>query len=254
MCVSIKNVSLSIDHKTLLDNLSLTFKAKELTIILGPNGTGKSSLLKVMTGEINTQGEVLYYGKNINQWNEAELAKSLGVLPQHSQLTFAFRTLEVVELGGLALSRPQQQIQEIAYEMMALTEIDHLANRLYPTLSGGEKQRVHFARVLTQLADSPREKVIFLDEPTAALDIRHQHKTLALAKKLTQQGAAVIIVLHDLNLASQYADRIILLNQGQIIADGKVDQVLTQTNIQQVYQWPISIISHPKHHYPLVIS
>lgn len=253
-CVEVKNISLKFGEKTLLDDVSLTFKAGELAIILGPNGTGKSSLLKVMTGEVNTKGEVLYYQKKKEAWKNEELARSLGVLPQHSQLTFGFRVQEVVELGGLTLSKPQKEISQIAQQMMQYTEINLLSDRLYPTLSGGEKQRVHLARVLTQLSDAPREKIIFLDEPTSALDIRHQHNTLALAKKLTAEGAAVIVVLHDLNLASQYADRIILLNEGKVVADGNADKVLTTEHIHQVYNWNATIIPHPEHGFPLVIT
>ncbi len=253
-CIEVKNISLKFGEKTLLDDVSLAFKAGELTIILGPNGTGKSSLLKVMTGEIKTKGEVLYYQQKKEKWPNEELARSLGVLPQHNQLTFGFRVQEVVELGGLTLAKPQKEISQIARQMMEYTEISQLAERLYPTLSGGEKQRVHLARVLTQLSDAPRDKIIFLDEPTSALDIRHQHNTLALAKKLTTEGAAVIIVLHDLNLASQYADNIILLNKGRVVAKGSAKNVLTSENIHQVYNWDATIMPHPKYGFPLVIT
>ncbi|NVO99530.1 heme ABC transporter ATP-binding protein, partial [Photobacterium damselae subsp. damselae] len=132
--------------------------------------------------------------------------------------------------------------------------VDHLANRLYPTLSGGEKQRVHFARVLTQLSHSGKQCILMLDEPTSALDLAHQHHTLEIAQALSQQGAAVIIVIHDLNLAAQYADRLIILNQGKIQADGTPWQVLTPISVENVYGWPVQVIAHPEHNYPVILA
>ncbi len=254
MCVAINNASVNFGEKILLDNLSLTFQSKTLTVILGKNGTGKSTLLKVMSGDLRTCDTVKFYGELRENWRADSLAKSVGFLPQHSALTFGFTVREVVELGGITLERQKKDLVNIVNENMTLTDVFHLAERRYPTLSGGEKQRVHLARVLTQLHDSPRQKIIMLDEPTSALDIKHQHKTLSLAKKLAEQGAAVIAVLHDLNLASKYADRIIMLDQGKVLADGKPEQVLTKEIIAAVYDWEGSVINHPEQGHPIVID
>ncbi|GAL02355.1 ABC-type hemin transport system ATPase component [Photobacterium aphoticum] len=254
MSIEINHVSLKLGNKVLLDNVSTAFHAGQLTIILGPNGTGKSSLLKIITQEWETEGNLRFFGRAAQDWKPAELAASLGVLPQSSSLTFAFTVTEVVELGGLALSAPQRQIAAIAQENMQKTDVAHLAQRLYPSLSGGEKQRVHLARILTQLSGSSRPPILLLDEPTSALDIGHQHKTLQLAKAQAQAGATVVAVIHDLNLAAQYADRILILNHGHIVADGTPAEVLVADTIEDVYGWPVQVIPHPTEAYPVVMS
>jgi len=251
---SVKHLQLTLGNKTILQDVSAQFNYGQLTILLGPNGTGKSSLLKVLTQELPLQGEVLFDNKPVQQWPNRALAKQLGVLPQSSSLAFNFSAQEVVELGGIALDCPNTEIQRFADAYMQETDTAHLSTRAYPTLSGGEKQRVHFARVLTQLAQSGDKKVLLLDEPTAALDLSHQHQTLSLAKKLAAQGAAVLIVMHDLNLAAQYADRILILNEGKVAADGTPWQVLTEQNVEQVYQCKVRVIAHPDLGYPMVIS
>ncbi|MDV7103972.1 heme ABC transporter ATP-binding protein [Vibrio sp. TH_r3] len=252
--ISLNNFHLKLGDKLILDNISLDFHSSELTILLGPNGTGKSSLLKLITKEWPSTGEVRYFGQDSSQWKPADLAKHLGVLPQSSTLTFNFSVREVIELGGLTLKASQKEVADIASQYMSETDVLHLADRLYPSLSGGEKQRVHLARVLTQLAQSKDKKVLLLDEPTSALDLSHQHKTLALAKSLTQEGASVITVMHDLNLAAQYADRILILNEGKLVADGNPWDTLTKEKIAEVYQWPAKIIAHPERGHPVILT
>ncbi|OEE75302.1 heme ABC transporter ATP-binding protein [Enterovibrio norvegicus FF-162] len=254
MSIEIKHASLSMGNKVLLDDVSVRFNSGELTIILGPNGTGKSSLLKLLSREWPCNGELNFYDKPAPEWKPEILAQSVGILPQSSSLTFGFTVREVVELGGLALSVPQREINNIATANMTQTDVLHLEDRLYPSLSGGEKQRVHLARVLTQLSKATRSTVLMLDEPTSALDIGHQHKTLRLAKQLANEGSAVIAVIHDLNLASQYADRVIMLNNGKIVADGAPEAVLTSTNIEAVYGWPVQVIPHPEQNYPVILA
>lgn len=249
-----KNLQLKLGKKIILDDLSAQFNRAELTILLGPNGTGKSSLLKVLTQELALNGEVFFDDIAVQKWPTKKLAKQLGVLPQSSSLMFNFAVHEVVELGGIALNCTNKEIKYLAQKNMHLTDTQHLSDRLYPSLSGGEKQRVHFARVLTQLEQSGDKKILLLDEPTAALDLSHQHQTLKLAKKLAIQGATVLIVMHDLNLASQYADRVMILNEGKIVADGTPWQVISEQNIEQVYQCKTRVIAHPDLGYPMVIS
>lgn len=252
--IELNNLSLTLGNKVILDNVSTHFNSGELTILLGPNGTGKSSLLKLITGEYPTQGSIEFFNQNTTLWSPKVLAKHLGVLPQSSSLSFNFSVKEVVELGGIPLSASAATISELAEHNMGLTDTLHLKDRMYPSLSGGEKQRVHFARVLTQLSQSNDKQVLLLDEPTSALDLSHQHQTLSLAKRLTEHGAAVVIVMHDLNLAAQYADRIMILNQGNIVADGSPWQVLTEPTIKQVYHFDVTVISHPTHGYPVLLS
>jgi iron complex transport system ATP-binding protein len=250
--LSMQAVSVNFGSRQLLNRVDLDIHHGELTVLLGPNGTGKSSLLKTLTREIPFTGCTRLFGKELTHWDPALLAKTMGVLPQHSQLTFNFTVREVVELGGLGLSIDKVQLNHLVCRNMMRCDIYHLADRSYPTLSGGEKQRVHFARVLTQLEQSGRDKVLLMDEPTSALDIQHQHRTLTIAKEIANSGGTVVVVLHDLNLAAQYADRIVLLDGGFIVENGTPKESLTPMSIERVYKHPVKVMRHPNHGYPVI--
>ncbi|GAK87635.1 ABC-type hemin transport system ATPase component [Vibrio ponticus] len=211
--IEVSNLSVKLGHKSIIENANFTLQRGQFTALLGPNGTGKSTLLKAMTDEVNYQGKVKVYGKERQLWEPAMLSRHLGVQPQSSSLSFNFTAQEVVELGGIGLSMTQLQLANVVERNMESCDVKHLATRYYPTLSGGERQRVHLARVLTQLEQSSANRILLLDEPTSALDLHHQHSTLALGQALARQGATVVAVLHDLNLAAQYTDRILILNQ-----------------------------------------
>ncbi|OAN17694.1 heme ABC transporter ATP-binding protein [Photobacterium jeanii] len=253
VAISAQGLNLSLGGKTLLDNFAIDIHHGEITALLGPNGAGKSTLLKVLCGELEAGGKINLLDKPQNEWQPRQLAKYLGVLPQHSSLSFAFTAQEVAELGGLPLSLTKRDSKVIATEMMEKTDVTSLSSRLYPSLSGGEKQRVHFARVLTQLSKADDKAILMLDEPTSALDLAHQHKTLQIAQEMAAQGAAVIIVLHDLNLAAQYADRLVIVNQGKIQADGDAWQALNPQTIERVYGWPVTVTSHPVNDHPVIL-
>ncbi|WP_082331714.1 heme ABC transporter ATP-binding protein [Vibrio nereis] len=252
--VSVNHLSVELSRRTILDDISFVLNKGEFTALLGPNGTGKSTLLKAMTGELAAHGDIKLFNQPHQYWRSEDLARHLGVLPQSSTLSFNFISREVVSLGGIGLNIPNHQLEHLVANNMEKADVLHLADRPYPTLSGGEKQRVHFARVLTQLEQSGSNKVILLDEPTSALDLRHQHSTLALAKDLAKQGATVVAVLHDLNLAAQYADRLMILNQGKIIRDATPEDALKSDIIEQVYQHKVSVIPHPELGHPIVIA
>lgn len=254
VAISAQDLYLKFGDRTILDNVSVDFHAGELTILLGPNGAGKSSLLKLITKEWPLNGQVSYFETDSDLWKGAELARHLGVLPQSSTLSFNFTVREVVELGGLTLNASQKEVSSIADSNMVETDVIHLSERLYPSLSGGERQRVHLARILTQLEQSGENKILLLDEPTSALDLSHQHKTLALAKTLTAKGASVIAVIHDLNLAAQYADRVLILDNGKLQVDGSPWETLTEKNIAYIYQWPVQVLPHPERGYPIILT
>lgn len=258
--ITASNLNLKYGSKVILNNINIEIKAGQVTALLGPNGAGKSSLLKILCGEHELNNPqslnppaIQYFGKPSTEWNKSILAKHLGMLPQHSTLSFPFLVKEVVKLGGLPLTISNVELQNTSEEFMLNVGIDHLKNRLYPSLSGGEKQRVHLARVLTQLSQPNENKIFMLDEPTSALDLSHQHNTLMLARKMAKSGATIVVVLHDLNLASQYADRILLLNEGKIVADGSPWQTLTSENIENVYQQKTMIMTHPQYNIPVII-
>jgi len=255
--ISCRNLDYSIGKKRIFNDLSLSIYSGELVAILGPNGAGKSSLFKAITGELNiTSGAVAINGKSRRDLSMAALAKCMAVLPQSANLSFAFQVNEVVLMGGLQAICTQKQLQNMADNIMREQGVLALKQQAYPTLSGGEKQRVHFCRILLQLAVGNQfsPQALLLDEPTAALDINYQHQLLMTAQQLALSGMAVVAVLHDLNLAAQYADRIILLNGGEICADGTPQSVLTTDNIKRVYGYDSKkIINDGELSYPLVI-
>jgi iron complex transport system ATP-binding protein len=243
--------------KALISGIDLNVDSGEMLAVLGPNGAGKSSLLKVMAGEYSHYtGEMTLGGRDYYSFDPKERAKFLGILPQSSQLAFSFSVFEVVSLGRLPHSTGNVIDREIVYQALIQADVAYLAHALYPSLSGGEKQRVQFARVLCQIWQHSEsgQGYLLLDEPTSALDLSHQHQTLSQAKALASKGVAVLCILHDVNLAAQYADKIVLLNKGKITAAGRVTEILTSSNIAGLYGIEVSVMAHPKGDYPLVVA
>ncbi|MGR6861626.1 heme ABC transporter ATP-binding protein [Aliivibrio salmonicida] len=253
VAVSAKNISYQLNNKLILDDLNLDLHCGEVTTLLGPNGAGKSTLLKILCDEIESNHDIRYFNKRKDDWNKTLLAQQLGILPQQSSLSFSFSVDEVVELGGLPLDLPNKTLKQITQSMMKKTGIGHLTERLYPSLSGGEKQRVHLARVLTQVSQH-QQNIVMLDEPTSALDLSHQHNTLRLARELANEGAAVVVVLHDLNLAAQYSDRVIVLKDGKLQVDGTPWEAITIEMIKDVYGHKTMIQAHPMYDFPVVYA
>ena len=252
-----REISLTRGNRLILDCLDLSLQAGSLTALLGPNGAGKSSLLKCLTGELACQGSITLFGRERQSWAGNELAHRVGVLPQSSSLSFPFLCEEVVAMGRLPHSEPASRRDHIVRAAMAHAGVDHLAGRLYPGLSGGERQRVQFARVLAQIWQAPDEpqqpRLLLLDEPTSALDLKYQHQLLAMARALAGRHTAVLVVLHDLNLAARYADRLVMLAQGRLMADGAPAEVLTPALIERLYGYPAQVIHHPQSGLPMVI-
>ncbi|WP_227006648.1 heme ABC transporter ATP-binding protein [Shewanella donghaensis] len=237
--VKIRNLSVNIGNKPVLSDVNLQLKSGQVTALLGPNGAGKSTLLKSLCQEVTlSTGDISVYGEQLKSWDRQQLAKSLAVLPQHASLTFPFKVHEVVEMGLYPLTVNQQQGQAIVDEKLEQVALTALKYRSYPTLSGGEKQRVQLARVLTQLAQAPENPILLLDEPTSALDLAQQHRVLSLAKSLAHDHHyAVIVVLHDLNQACQYADRLVILENGVVVSDAAPAQALTADIIEKVWHY-----------------
>ena len=240
-------VGVSIGNKTLLQPTSCAFKAGQVTAILGPNGAGKSTLMSVLTGQrLPDVGHVQFQGQNLKDCTPAELAKLRAFVAQETQVAFDFTVREVVELGRYPHRRqPSTQEAHIPQLAMESTHVSHLEERSLNTLSGGEKARAHLARALAQVwepANVSPTRWLLLDEPTAALDLQHQHRMLQLARSWAQsQGIGVVAVLHDLNLALRYSDMALVLADGKLLAQGKTSEVLSPERIGQVW----GVAAHP---------
>jgi iron complex transport system ATP-binding protein len=244
--------TLSLGGRRILDRVSVQINAGEVVALIGPNGAGKSTLLKVLSGELKAErGRVALHGCPLNAWKPRELARYWAVLPQGARLDFSFSVLEVVLLGRSPHLDGWETPEDYDIARAALAAVDalHLEARRFPGLSGGERQRVQLARVLAQIWEAPvpgKARFLLLDEPTAALDPAHQHLTLELARKLVRaQGIGVLAVLHDLNLASQYADRILLLSAGRLLASGPPEHVFTPLTIAQGFGIRAVVLPHP---------
>lgn len=243
------DVSLTLGGHAILDRVDLAARPGELVALCGPNGAGKTTLLRVLAGELTpSTGSVALTGRPLDEWKLRDLARMRAVLPQQTTIEFAFMAREVVALGLHARVDDIDEAHVVA-DALAATESTHFADRLYARLSGGEAGRVNLSRVLAQGAT-----VLLLDEPTAALDIRHQALTMATARRLADEGCAVIAVLHDLNLAAAYTDRIVLMHAGRVRADAPPDVALDPDLITKIYEHPISVIPHPLRGGVLVIT
>jgi iron complex transport system ATP-binding protein len=236
--------------KPLLQGVSLTLGAGEVLAVVGPNGAGKSTLLRTLCGDLRpSAGELSLNGRRLHDWSPRELAERRAVLLQTSPLSFAFTALEVVLLGrvagsaGWAISGDDERRARAILQRVGLRDFP---DRLYPTLSGGEQQRVQLARILFQLEPSRgrHPQTLFLDEPTANLDLEHQRATLELCKGLAAGGTCVLVVLHDLNLAARYADRVLVLSGGKVAALAAPDDALSPALIEDVFHVPVTVLTH----------
>jgi len=255
MQIRVDDASVRIRNKLLLDGINLKLATGELLVAIGPNGAGKSTLLKVISGEVEVdQGDARLDESPISGYSLKALSMMMAVLPQHTELHFPFEVRQVIALGRIPHASGNKRNVEIVNEVMKLLEIVHLVHRDYTTLSGGEMQRVQFARVLCQIWDIASPGFLLLDEPTSSLDLSHQHAVLKLAKDMSRKGIGVFVVLHDMNLAARYADRIVLMNAGGIVQQGSPGEVLSESNLQGVFGVNIRVLRHPEGDYPLVIS
>lgn len=233
--------------EVLIDGVDLAIAPGTVTAIVGPNGAGKTTLLRLLAAELAaTAGEVRIDGVLVGSLGAAELATRRAVLPQHTLLQFAFSCLDVVMMGRFAAA-PRSDESVVATAMDA-TDTSALADRIYPTLSGGEQTRVSLARVLAQEAP-----VLLLDEPTASLDLRHQELVMGTMRDLARAGAAVVTVVHDLQLAARHADRVVVLAEGRVAADGTVSEVMRAEVLEPVYGHRITTVAHPRTGQPLIV-
>ena len=253
-----ENISFSVGKKQILKNVSASFLPGEFNMILGPNGSGKSSFLKIFSGEINRfQGTVLYDNKKIKELRKEELAKKRAVMSQQADLGFPLLVEEVVMMGRYPhfTFNPNKKDVTICNEVIERMNLVEFKERNYLTLSGGEKQRVQFARVLAQVWEKPADgyRYLFLDEPLNSLDISYQHEFLQAAVELIKGKTVLIAVMHDINLAAHYADNLFFLKEGELIVHGKPKDILSSDMIEKVFNIKTTVIENPVTGKPLII-
>lgn len=247
----VSNLSYQVGQAKILRNVSLDIHYGKVLALVGPNGAGKSTLLSALTGDIKpTAGQVKLRGQTLRQWDQGELARQRSVLLQENMVAFSFTSYDVVEMGRAPWRRSSTEEEDAAAisDAMQRADVVHLQDRSFPSLSGGEKARVSLARVLAQ-----NTAIVLLDEPTAALDLKHQESVLQEARHLANQGTAVVVVLHDLSLAAAYADDMAMLSYGELASYGTPHEVLTQETVEQIYQAPVRVIRDPDTGRPVIL-
>ena len=247
-----QQLSVHFGARSILKDVSFTAPSGEFCAIIGPNGCGKTTLMRALSGDIPFSGEAELHGLGISHAKSWELAMLRAVLPQASNLSFPFTVREIVKLGlttGVAEERDKSDPSELCELALCQVDLEGFGNRFYQELSGGEQQRVQMARVLCQVWQpvlDGKSRYLFLDEPISSLDIKHQIQIMGIARDYVARGGSVLAILHDLNLTAMFADTVILLNHGRVFAHGSPSDVLTTENLSQVYQYPLAVNTTPK--------
>lgn len=247
----LQNVSVQRGSRCVVPPLSLTLEPGELMGVLGPNGAGKSSLLSTCTGELPVATGTIHLDKQVVNPNDAQqLARSRAVLPQQSYLAFNLSVLDIIQMGAYAFPEcSQDQVNQWCDRAVAAVELHTHVNRPYQALSGGEQQRVQFARVMVQtlaIQQACGHAFLFLDEPTASLDSRHQSLLMRVVKRLvTEESVAAMIVLHDLNMAARWCDKMVLLSPDHPPQHGTVSEILTKETLESVFRMAMHVLPHP---------
>lgn len=252
------NIYYRIGKKLILNGISAEFLPGEFNMILGPNGSGKSTFLKIFSGEVHGyEGTILYNGDKISKLKKEELAKYRAVMSQQPELSFPLMVDEVVMMGRYPhfSFNPGKKDEDICNEVMDRMNLTEFKERNYLTLSGGEKQRVQYARVLAQVWEKPASgfRYLFLDEPLTSLDINYQQEFLQIARKFKKEDTVLVAVMHDINLATQYGDKLFFMKDGELVAHGKPKEILTGSLIEKVFNIKTSVINNPITNTPLVI-
>lgn len=255
--IAAQALSVRAGARMLLKEIGFEARPGELLAVLGANGAGKSTLLAVLAGERRPDsGNVRMAGRPLEAWSLAERARRRAWVAQDHPADLPFTALEIVlmgrapHLGGRGEGPAERRIAEAALAEVGLAGFEA---RRADTLSGGERQRVHLARGLAQVWESGESGYLLLDEPTAWLDLAHQHQALARARAFARAGGTCVAVLHDLNLAAQYADRLLLLHRGRLLALGAPEAVLTPANLRAAYHVEAAVLPHPTLPVPLVV-
>jgi iron complex transport system ATP-binding protein len=249
--IDFQNLSFKIHGKYLINNIDIKIPTNELLVIMGPNGAGKTTLLKMMSGLLHAfKGKLLIDQKLIEDYTTLELSHKRAVLSQHYEISFPLTVKEIIMMGRYPFfkTNPSEKDRAIVEAVMAQMEITNLTNRNYQTLSGGEAQKVQMSRVLAQMkGNDTLNKFLLLDEPVSHLDIKFQYQLLEIAQSIKNEKTAVIAVLHDMNLALKYADRILFMKDGVIVHQHYKSEQLDASIIKNVFDVHATMIDLPEH-------
>lgn len=247
--VRARDVTFAVDGRELVSEVSFDLHAGEVVALVGPNGAGKSTMLSLLAGDVSpTRGAVEISGTEVGKWKSGPLARIRSVMLQHNSSNFAFSVEEAVHMGRLPWDVDVDRDAELVAEAITDADLCGFEARDITTLSGGEAARVSFAR--TKVQTTP---IVFLDEPTAALDLRHQESLLTSVRQLRCDGAAIVVVLHDLNLALRYSDRVLVFGDGRLVADGRPAEALTESLVVEVYGQPVRRVQPEGIDHPILI-
>ena len=251
MSLSLKSVSLKLDNRQILKDVSLEINEGDIVSVIGPNGAGKSTLLNVLTGDISPDsGDIIYDNKQLNKISIQERAFTRSVMSQMQTLVFNFNVKDVVEMGWLQRGNSDFSSNfTMAFEAVTSEcNVHNLVHRKFNSLSGGEQRRVHFARTLLQLwrpSQSNDPRYLLLDEPTANLDLSSEMLLMNILKARATSNVGILVILHDLNLASHFADKIAIMKDGEIKAFGKPEEIMTDDFLTSIYKVPIKVKYEP---------
>lgn len=241
--VDAAGISVCLAESPILTDVSFTINWGELVVIVGPNGAGKSTLLGAIAGDVAiSSGTISIDSLPLSEYSSKELARTRSVQTQENVVAFPFTVHDIVAMGRSPWTGSKAvDDEDVIASALDAVDMARFAGRRYTSLSGGERARATLGRVLAQQA-----RIVLLDEPTAALDLNHQEAVLGIAQGLCREGRAVVAVLHDLSLAAAYADRVLILQDGRIFADGSPEEVFVAEKLTEVYGIPIDVIRHPR--------
>ena len=247
MTIRTDSISFKINDKLILNEISLDINPGEIFTIVGPNGSGKTTYLRILSGDLRpTAGSIYYNEVNINNISILNRAKIRSVMTQSPQIIYDFTAKEIIEMGWISKGDSHKsELFEIALaQITKLCDLNNIINRKFNLLSGGEKRRVHFARTLIQVWNERKNNdptYMFLDEPTSNLDLYHELKLINILKYESAQGKGILTIIHNLNLAYKFSDMIGILNHGKLVASGKPNEVFNEKILNEVFKVPISV-------------
>ena len=248
--LNIDSISYEVNNKSILSDISFKVNQGEMACIIGPNGSGKSTLIKLISGElIPTTGKVVYLNKEIKNWDITELACRRSILSQSNNLSFPFTIKDIIKMGRYPIKNSTKENDEKIYEILIeILDLKDKVDQNYITLSGGEKQRVQLARVFSQIWSFGNfsKKLLIIDEPTSFLDIKHQYALFDFLEKMNKKGLTIVMVLHDLNHALSFSNKIIMIKESRLLAEGKTSNVIDEEKLNELFDVKLKIVQENK--------